>query len=79
MTVVGLLVEGPQGEEYLVRGGAEGGLGTARFQLLRRELLGWTAASLPTDVEARLRTVAMIALDKMVRQFGIGGSGSQKG
>ena len=79
MTVVGLLVEGPQGQEYLVRGGAEGGSGTSRFQLLSREPQGWTAASLPADVEDRLRTVAMIALAKMVRQFGIGGSGSQKG
>ncbi|NOS78600.1 MAG: hypothetical protein HOP35_11705 [Nitrospira sp.] len=72
MVVIGLLVKGPQGEEYLVPGESEVGAGPKPFRIFRREPQGWVLANLSTDEQARLRAEAMIGIYKMARQFGVG-------
>ena len=72
MVVIGLLVKGPQGEEYLVTGESEGGDGSKPFRIFRREPQGWVMTNLSTDEQARLRAETMIGIYKMARQFGVG-------
>ncbi len=72
MVVIGLLVKGPQGEEYLVTGESEAGDGPKPFRIFRREPQGWVLTNLSTDEQARLRAEAMIGIYKMARQFGVG-------
>ncbi|MEQ1794130.1 MAG: hypothetical protein ABL970_08070 [Nitrospira sp.] len=72
MVVIGLLVKGPQGDEYLVTGESESGDGPKPFRIFRREPQGWILANLSTDEQARLRAEAMIGIYKMARQFGVG-------
>jgi hypothetical protein len=72
MVVIGLLVKGPQGEEYLVTGESEVGDGPKPFRIFRREPQGWVLTNLSTDEQARLRAEAMIGIYKMARQFGVG-------
>ncbi len=72
MVVIGLLVKGPQGEEYLVTGESEAGDGPKPVRIFRREPQGWALANLSSDEQARLRAEAMIGIYKMARQFGVG-------
>ncbi len=72
MVVIGLLVKGPQGEEYLATGESEVGDGPKPFRIFRREPQGWVSANLSTHEQARLRAEAMIEIYKMARQFGVG-------
>ena len=72
MVVIGLLVKGPQGEEYLVTGESETGDGPKPFRIFRREPQGWFLANLSDDEQARLRAESMIGIYKMARQFGVG-------
>lgn len=72
MVVIGLLVKGLQGEEYLVTGESEVGDGLKPFRIFRREPQGWVSADLSTDEQARLRAESMIGIYKMARQFGVG-------
>jgi len=72
MVVIGLLVKGPQGEEYLVTGESKSGDGPKPFRIFRREPQGWVLANLSTDEQARLRAEAMIGIYKVARQFGVG-------
>lgn len=72
MIVIGLLVKGPQGEEYLVTGESESGAGPSPFRIFRREPQGWVLTNLSSDEQARLRAESMIGIYKMARQFGVG-------
>ncbi|ULA63753.1 MAG: hypothetical protein LZF86_110452 [Nitrospira sp.] len=72
MVVIGLLVKGPHGEEYLVTGESEIGDGPTPFRIFLREPQGWVLTNLSTDAEARLRAEAMIGVYKLARQFGVG-------
>ena len=72
MVVIGLLVKGPQGEDYLVTGESESGDGPKPFRIFRREPQGWVLTNLSTDEQARLRAESMIGIYKMARQFGVG-------
>jgi hypothetical protein len=72
MVVIGLLVKGPQEEEYLVTGEPEAGDGPTSFRIFLREPQGWALTNLPADKQARLRAEAMIGIYKMARQFGVG-------
>ena len=72
MIVIGLLVRGPEGEEYLVTGESESGSGSASFRIFRREPQGWALTNLSTDEQARVRAESMIGIYKMARQFGVG-------
>lgn len=72
MVVIGLLVKGLQGEEYLVTGESEVGDAPKPFRIFRREPQGWVLANLSTDDHSRLRAEAMIGIYKMARQFGVG-------
>lgn len=72
MIVIGLLVKGPQGEEYLVTGDSDAGPDPSTCRIFRREPQGWVLATLPEDDQARLRAESMIGIYKMARQFGVG-------
>jgi hypothetical protein len=72
MVVIGLLVKGLEGEEYLVTGESEADGGPALFRIFRREPQGWVLTDLPTDEQARVRAESMIGIYKMARQFGVG-------
>ena len=72
MVVIGLLVKGPEGEEYLVTGESDTGGGPAPFRIFRREPQGWILTNLSTDEQARVRAESMIGIYKMARQFGVG-------
>jgi hypothetical protein len=72
MIVIGLLVKGPQGEEYLVTGESESGAGPSPVRIFRREPQGWVLTNLSSDEQARLRAESMIGIYKMARQFGVG-------
>lgn len=72
MVVIGLLLKGPQGEEYLVTGESEIGHGPSPFRIFRREPQGWVLATLSEGEQARLRAESMIGIYKMARQFGVG-------
>ena len=72
MIVIGLLVKGPEGEEYLVTGESEAGGGAVSFKIFLREPQGWVLTNLPTDELVRVRAESMIGIYKMARQFGVG-------
>jgi hypothetical protein len=72
MIVIGLLVKGPQGEEYLVTGESESVAVPSPFRIFRREPQGWVLTNLSSDEQARLRAESMIGIYKMARQFGVG-------
>jgi len=72
MVVIGLLVKGPRGEEYLVTGESEIGNGPKPVRIFRCEQQGWVLTNLSTDVQARVRAEAMIGIYKLARQFGVG-------
>lgn len=72
MVVIGLLVKGPQGEEYLVTGESEVGDGAKLFRIFCREPQGWVVTNLSSDEQARLRAESMIGIYRMARQFGVG-------
>lgn len=79
MIVIGLLVKGPQGEEYLVTGESDSGSDPSTCRIFRREPQGWVLATLPKDDQARLRAESMIGIYKMARQFGVGVPGTPQG
>ncbi|MCC6139297.1 MAG: hypothetical protein IT389_01620 [Nitrospira sp.] len=72
MVVIGLMVKGPQGEEYLVTGESEIGDGSTSFRIFLHEPQGWVLTNLSADAQARVRAEAMIGIYKLARQFGVG-------
>lgn len=79
MVVIGLLVKGLQGEEYLVTGEPEVGDAPKPFRIFRREPQGWVLANLSAEKYGRLCAEAMIGIYKMARQFGVGVSWPPQG
>jgi len=74
MNVIGLLVKGPGGEEYLVTTGQDGTTGAGAFLMFRRAAGGWVPASLTREEEALVQADTSVALYKMARQVGAAGS-----
>lgn len=74
MNVIGLLVKGPQGEEYLVTTGQDSATGAGSFRTFRRDSSGWVPAHLALEEEARLLADTTVALYKMARQAGVEGA-----
>lgn len=72
MVVIGLLVKGPEGEEYLVTGDSDAVAGLSAGRTFRREPKGWVLTNLSSDEQACLRAESMIGIYKMARQFGVG-------
>lgn len=68
MNVIGLLVEGPGGAEYLVTTGPDCATGARAFLIFRRDGSGWVPASLTGEEEALVQADTSVALCKMARQ-----------
>lgn len=71
MNVIGLLVKGPRGEEYLVTTGPDRAAGAGAFLMFRRDVSGWVPASLTKEEEALVQADTSVALCKMARQAGL--------
>lgn len=74
MNVIGLLVKGLGGEEYLVTTGPDSATGAGAFLIFRRDAGGWVPASLTREEEALVQADTSVALYKMARQAGAAGS-----
>jgi hypothetical protein len=71
MNVIGLLVKGPGGEEYLVTAGPTSATGAGAHLMFRRDASGWVPASLTKEEKALVQADTSVALYKMARQAGV--------